>query len=436
MTPGIPPALVSALADPDQSILLVLAAEAGRAYERAAITLADTRANQGRPTLLADGAVTDPGLHDRLGVDNLEGLADIFLFGASLPRVARRPAGRRFEFIPAGAYAPDPAGVLDSPRWGRIAAELRASGALMLLYVPAQTPGVGALSRRLGRAVVIGSEREALRAAARLDRTCRVLATIEPEQVPAPARAETAVASGPPTLVAPITEPLVIRREPSSRAMPLRLAVLLAFTVALAAAGWFVYRSYVATPADRPDVEEPVAAASHVARGEPIETPLPVSVAVEAHPDLTRALQRVAALRRAEPRVDFYLSPVAVSGGVYYRLLAGPVTDADRGTALLQRLVDAGHKTAFDSWAVRPTEFAFLLGEYDSTEEAERRVAELGRLEIPAYVVRVRYQPGPPRWRVYGGAFETAAEGEVMRRMLEEADVEAQLVPRTGEPPA
>jgi hypothetical protein len=157
-------------------------------------------------------------------------------------------------------------------------------------------------------------------------------------------------------------------------------------------------------------------------------------VAVEAHQDLTEALDRVAALRRAEPRIDFYLSPVAVSGGIYYRLLAGPVADAEAGTALLQRLVDAGHKTAFDSWAVRPTGYAFLLGEYDSVALAERRVGELGGVQIPAYVVRVRYQPGPHRYRVYGGAFETSAEAEVMKQMLEEADVAAELVPRTGEP--
>jgi hypothetical protein len=436
MTPTIPPALRSALTDPDQAILLVLAAEAGEAYERTAVALAEARAGQDRPTILADGAVTAPRLHELLGVENLEGLADIFLFGASLPRVVRRPEGRPFDFIPAGAYVPDAAGVLDSPRWGRIGAEVRASGAALLLYVPANTPGIGAISRRLGRAIVIGSERDAIRAAGRLDRGCHVLATVAPDRAADPAPAAGAAAGE-----ATIPEPMVLREKesaratPPARATPLRLALLLALIVALTAAGWFLYRTFLSPPPDGPAADEQTAVGAPAAvRGEPVETPLPVSVAVEAHQDLTEALDRVAALRRAEPRIDFYLSPVAVSGGIYYRLLAGPVADAEAGTALLQRLVDAGHKTAFDSWAVRPTGYAFLLGEYDSVALAERRVGELGGVQIPAYVVRVRYQPGPHRYRVYGGAFETSAEAEVMKQMLEEADVAAELVPRTGEP--
>jgi hypothetical protein len=51
-------------------------------------------------------------------------------------------------------------------------------------------------------------------------------------------------------------------------------------------------------------------------------------------------------------------------------------------------------------------------------------------------VVTVRYDPGQPRYRVYGGAFETAVEAEVMKEILENADLEAQLVTRTGEPVA
>jgi hypothetical protein len=431
MTSRIPPELGSALTDPGHSILLLLAAEAGERYERAAIAAALATAGEGRVTLLADGAVTAPHLHRVLGVENLEGLADIFLFGASLARVARRPDGYAFDFVPAGAYVPDPAGVLDSPRWGGIAAELQATKALLLLYVPALTPGVGALSRRLGRAVIIGTESEASRAAARLDRGCRVLATVPPQ--PGPESGVDPAISEEPRL----TEPVVLRKERSVRATPLRLASLLAITVALVAGGLFLYRSYFPGPARGVGVDAPPqASAPSVPRGEPVETPLPVSVAVEAHQDLTTALQRIESLRRAEPRIGFFLSPVAVSGGVYYRLLAGPVGDAAGGTALLQRLVDAGHKTAFDSWAVRPTEYSFFLGEYDSAAAAEGRVEELVTLEIPAYVVRVRYDPGPPRFRVYGGAFESPAEAEVMRRMLDEAELEAELLPRTGDPVA
>jgi hypothetical protein len=156
MNPGIPPALASALSDPDEPILLLVAADAGLPAANVAVHLAEARAEGGLPTLLADGDVRQPRMHEYLGVENLEGLADLFLFGASLSRVSTRPPDRSFDFIPTGPYVPDPAGVLDSPRWPRLAADLRGSDCLLMLYVPAGTPGLGALSRRARRAVLIG----------------------------------------------------------------------------------------------------------------------------------------------------------------------------------------------------------------------------------------------------------------------------------------
>jgi hypothetical protein len=432
--PGvIPPGVEAAITDPDQPILLVVAPDSDDAAIRAAIALADERAGRGLHTVLADAGVTGPRVHLGLGVENLEGLADVFLFGASLTRVATRPEGHAFDFIPAGAYVPDPAGVMDSSRWDRLGADLDADGSLLVLFVPAGTPGLGALSRRIQRAVLVGDEREAARIAGRLDRDCQVVGTVTPESPPLPAEAG---APPPPPVEAQITEPIVVRDEPSARAAPVRVGLLLALVVALGVGGWFLYQEYLAPPADRALAggDPAPAPAPPPERGEAMETPLPISVAVEAHQDLTSARQRIAALRRAEPNIDFYLAPVAVSGGVYYRLLAGPVANREAGTALLQRLVDAGHKTAFDTWAVRPTEFAFLLGEYDTRPEAVQRVDELTEAEIPAYVVTIRYDPGQPRYRVYGGAFETAVEAEVMKEILENADLEAQLVTRTGEP--
>jgi hypothetical protein len=430
----IPPGVEAAITEPDHPILLIVSADTGDGAVRTAIALADARAARGLHTVLADAAVSGPRVHTILGMDNLEGLADVFLFGASLSRVATRPVGHDFDFIPAGAYVPDPAGVMDSSRWTRLGSELEADGSLLMIFVPSGTPGLGALSRRIQRAVLVGAVREQERIAGRLDRDCTVLGIVEPVATAVPDTVEPVPAARP--VETQITEPLVLRNEPSSRAAPARLGLLLALALALGLGGWFLYQEYWAAPAGgavagAEPAPEPMPPPR---RGAPIETPIPISVALEAHQDLTSARQRVASLRRAEPNVDFYLSPVADRGGVYYRLLAGPVADREAGTALLQRLVDAGHKTAFDTWAVRPTEFAFLLGEYDARPEAGRRVEEMAEAEIPAYIVTVRHDAGEPRYRVYGGAFETAVEAAVMREMLENAGVEADLVPRTGDP--
>jgi hypothetical protein len=426
-----------AITEPDRPILLLAAADAGDSAIRAAIGLADARASLGLPTTLIDGGVTDPRLHRALGTHNFEGLADVFLFGASLPKVASRPAGHGFDFVSAGAYVPDPVGVMDSVRWDRIGAEARSTGSLILLFVPAATPGLGALSRRIGQAILIAGDQDLGRVVGRLDTTCEVLGTIPPRAA-APAGLEAAPVVAAPGYDAQLTEPLVFRSQRPTRSRSGVGIGLVALAFALGIGGWFLYREYIAAPTDpgAAGVEVGAEAAPPPARGEAVETPLPVSVAVEAHQDLLSAQERVAALRRADPAVDFFLAPVAVSGGVYYRLLAGPVMDREAGTALLQRLVDGGHKTAFDTWAVRPTEYAFHLGEYDARDDAVGRVASLADLEIPAYIVRIRYDPGPPRYRVYGGAFETAAEAEVMKELLENAELEARLVPRTGEPAA
>lgn len=467
----VPAQLALALTDPVQPVLLLVAPEGDDAAAGVAIELATTRARQGLPTILADGGVTTPRLHQLLGVENLEGLADLFLFGASLPRVSARPEGRDFDFIAAGAYVPDPEAVLDSPRWDRISPELHVSGSLMLLFVPVGTPGLRALSHRIGRAVLLGDDRQTMRMASRLDASCRVIGSVEPatSEDPAAPDPESApgaesepgpegmVSTGEPVSAmvaaaqhaeqaehaehaehtsadASLNEPVVIRIERGSRRAPLEVLLLLLLAVVAAGAGWWVYQEYFAGPTAPVATEVEPPPAPPAARGQPMDTPIPVSVAVEVHPDMAGAAERVAALRAAAPGIDFYLAPVSVSGSLYYRLYAGPVADAETGTALLQRLVDAGHKTAFDSWAVRPTGLAFLLGEYDTRSDAERRVEFLAEEEIPGYVVPYPFDRGADRYRVYGGAYESEVEAAVMREMLENAGEEAELVPRTGAP--
>jgi hypothetical protein len=123
-----------------------------------------------------------------------------------------------------------------------------------------------------------------------------------------------------------------------------------------------------------------------------------------------------------------------VSGGVYYRLLAGPVADAETGQLCCSSWWTPGTRPPSTAGPSAPPSTRSVSGEYDTQAQARVRVDELAAAQIPAYVVRIRYDPGAPRYRVYGGAFETTAEAEVMRQMLEEAEVEAELVPETGEP--
>lgn len=425
----IPPPLGSVLTDPQTELLLIVAANDDGASVRTAVELADARAAQGHETVLADAGFRRPSLHKHLEIPNLEGVADIFEFGASLGRVTTRPEDRAFDFIPTGPYVPDAEAILRSARWNRIGEELRAESRVMLVFVPADLPGVDTLSRRAGRAIVVAGPEGVDRAEAALDPECEVAAIVEPTAaVPVGGEAAGPDASvyDPPEL----TEPLVFREEPEPRGVSPLLWVVLA--VVLAAAGWLIYRQ-VAAPAPA-ETETPVEAAEGQPEPQPVETPIGYSVAVEAHQDLDVAQERAALLRQAAPGVQFYIAPVPISGSVWHRVLAGPVEDQETGIALQRWLVEEGHKSDFDSWAVRPTVYAYYLGEFDTRAEADRVVAALAQRDLPTYVVTMRYEPGEPRYRIYGGAFETETTAGVMEEMMAEIGIEAPLIERVGEP--
>ena len=434
----LPPALGPALTDPDTHLLLIVAPDADAGAVRTAIGLAEARAQEAGRTILADAAFGSGRIHETLEVPNLEGVADMFEFGASLSRVVTRPEARSFEFIPSGPYVPDAEAILRSDRWDRIAEEVADASAALLVFVPATAPGLEALSRRAGRAVVVGDPESADRAVQALDPDCEVAAVVAPIGAVPPE--ELAAEAGPATEIdatlldqPELTEPVVFRSD--QRAPDTTPLLWLLAAVVLVVAGWLGYRTFLAPSAVPPAAAvEDTAPAAPRPEPRPVETRIGFSVAVEAHQDLSTARDRLTRLQEDDPAVSYYIAPVPISGSVWYRVLAGPVADREAGAALMRRLVEAGHKTAFDDWAVRPTEYAFLLGEFGTREQAERRVAGLAELGIPAYVTPMDYEPGELRYRVYGGAFESPAAADVMEEMLTEARIQAPLVERVGVP--
>ena len=434
----LPPPLGTALTAPDTQILLIVAPDSGDPAVRTAIGLAEAATDTVDRVVLVDAAFGDARLHKRLDVPNLEGVGDIFEFGASLGRVVTRPDTRAFEFVPTGPYVPDPEAILRSDRWETVVHELETEAGILLVFVPAGTPGLDALSRRVGRAVLVGDAMSADRSASALDPSCEVVAVLEPAGPMAPARL--AAAAGDAGEVdatifddPKLTEPVIFRGGTVEEGTSTRLWVLVALSVLLG--GYFAYTTFFSEPASPPPmVAETTAPAAPQPEPRPVETPLEFSVAVEAHQDLTMAQDRAERLRASAPNVQFFIAPVPISGAVWYRVLAGSVPDREAAMLLMRRLVDEGHKTAFDDWAVRPARYAYLLGEFNTRELAEQRVVGLRELGIPAYIIPIDYEPGDHRYRVYGGAFENEAAAEVMAQMLADARIDAPLVQRVGEP--
>jgi len=107
--------------------------------ERAARLLVWTAgvwARCGHRVVAADLHLDQPILHEAAGIPNLEGVTDIFLYGASVARSARPVPEGGFYLISAGTYASDPREVLDAERWRRLADGFRDTDAVLLALVP------------------------------------------------------------------------------------------------------------------------------------------------------------------------------------------------------------------------------------------------------------------------------------------------------------
>lgn len=322
------PVLEALFARPPATIpgLLVVAgsrARTGGWAAKAAIALAEAWADRDRRIVLADLDAVAPELHEHLDEANGEGLADLFEFGASVSRIARVLPGRAFRFVPAGAYVPDPEGLLRDARWVRLLREFAEDQATLLAYAPAEAAGVEQLARRIGKVAILATADEADEIAARFDEFATVELVLVREGVTgivdggvdgsAEADAAEVAALAPTPSVAPfdvasgaedaerareeeiLSEPAFISRERSRRRGPSPvLWVAVALVVALG--GWFAYRTYrsSAEPAAVAQEAEPAEkAVEPAAPAEPAGVPLPFSVAIEAHQDYATAQERI-----------------------------------------------------------------------------------------------------------------------------------------------
>lgn len=487
------PAAVADLVDRPQDIpaaILLLAGPEARSMGwagRTAVEIAVSLSAAVRQAVLIDLGFEEPELHALLGGANLEGIADHFHFGTSLGQVAV-PAGG-FRFVPPGAYAPDPEEMLRHPRWPALIREAEAAGQCLLLYAPAPRPGLAHLGSLCGAAIVLAAESDRSDLETAYSDDLPVIALLLPTAAasagveaaagdPVPDAfgddgwdelGDAAAATGDGDLEALIEQAesgeLVdseLEASSGGKRVGTTIAVLLILAV-LALAAWIGLRGTsepeeaAGTPA-REDVElaaaEDVDAAVQPETGEAgagesgragadaadaddlVASPVPFSVAIEAHPDMAVAQRRVDRLRAALPDLQFYLAPVLVERNVYYRVLAGPTADAPSAQALMRRLVAERHKRAEEAWAVRPTTMAFHLGDFDTREAASARELELREAGVPSYILELPLRTGGTRFRLYAGAFVNAAEAEVLERILRDAGIQARLIERIGRPAA
>jgi hypothetical protein len=457
--------------EPVGTVVLLLAGRAERRWAaQAAVELSTAWAQGGTRIVLADLQLEDPVLHERIGSENLEGVADIFLYGASLARIARPVRGRGFFLIPAGTYAPDPGAIYRHSRWPKLVAGFRDADASLLLFAPAQGTDLDALAEWVTEVVLLGEppSAAALEPLTRRGIPVRAL-VVGPSAAPRPpdppartreAPVQAAVATAPPPVVraeaprAPAADrelelelpPPPVRERPPNRGA-LGFLWLLLLVGLLAAAGFAAsrYRPDLfpwASPRQAPAGQDTLALAPAPRPGEPTPTgqPLLYSVQVKSFTSLTAARDQAELDRFRLRGAPFYVVPEEIQGILYYRILAGLAPDTAAATRLRDRLVQVGvvdPEDAAGTWSlIQYTPLAFDLGAYPSAAEAGVVADSLLEASIPSYVVEVPYSDGSLRWQLYGGAYRDSASAERLRQALAAAGARARLVARTGAPAA
>jgi hypothetical protein len=442
---------------PTGAVVLLLAGDpSARWAAESALELCSAWARSGRRIVLADLHFENPVLHELIGEENLEGVVDVFFYGASVSRSARPVPGRGFYLIPAGTYPPDEDAVYRHPRWSKLVAGFRDSSASLVLFAPAEAE-VAALAEWISDVYLLGGEDDLARALS--ESGVPVRAHLVPpdrrtSRTPTGAAAATTTGrtSPPPH---PEEDPDLHLPPPPVRAhgggRSINVALWLALTIiVLMAIGsvvgrlrpdllpWLGGDSPAAEPAEQSRAVPPAdpLQMEPVAEGEP----LPYSVQLSAFNSLSAAVQRLYAARDALPETPLFVSPEEIDGIVYYRVLAGALADTSAARRLSDDLLDRGLVTPQDAAGsmtlIQNAPLAFGLSAYADQQAARTAVDSLLDRNIPAYAVAVP-QPGrTTRWQLYAGAYRDSSAAEVMRTLLASAGVSPPLVTRSGIPAA
>jgi SPOR domain len=211
------------------------------------------------------------------------------------------------------------------------------------------------------------------------------------------------------------------------------IGVVLLLSLIAGGAHFFAGRFRRAEQAASPEPAPPAPVTPALTPQNPVEPgdALAYSVAVAAHQNLARAFELVDALRAAQPDLSFYVSPLERNGAVHYHVMAGPVADSATALALRDTLLVRRVKTTSTPTDIRHTPLALLIGDYSTQPEAERQIAELRRLDIPAYLLVGLAADSAPLYRVFVGGFAGPVEADVARQLLRAAGVRDRLINRT-----
>ena len=382
------------------------------------------------PIMAAVGALPD---------DDPHGIADSFLYGVSLNKIARPLAALPNVFVmPSGTEAVALESVYDNERWRRLAAGFQQVGALLLLVAVRDVPGFDALCQYVGSVLAVGDA--------------------SPPSLPNVRTLWLAPPPPPPEEVRKVerarTEAAVDEGQRQSR-----LFATLAATAALVVAGLWAWPMIAERLGAGGDPEQVVVLGSTATDSEADEAPTEPSSPPVAPADVPPAVTRSGPLVVANPAdsaqaaafaVYFVyvnnlaeavpsatvqgLSVVAISPvrldsdpSPWYRVTVGAGTDSVQAAALLTRLRDAGEIRPEAGNIVR-VPYAFRLEAGVASGASAEAIERWARRGIRAYALRQT----DGSVTIYTGAFQTPAQATLLADSLQGAGIPPTLVYRTG----
>ena len=184
--------------------------------------------------------------------------------------------------------------------------------------------------------------------------------------------------------------------------------------------------------------ETAVVEAADVDPGEPTSPLLDASLVIQSFPSASEAQDFADRLSENLGDLLFTVVPSLINGQTWYRTVAGPARDVSEIPGIQERIQRANLSmlAGRSGWFPRRTGLAFLLTEEPDLSDADALAVRYRGEGIPAYVLAIDYSAGIRRYRVYAGGYAFEDESAPLARILSDAGVDAELVPRLGSMPS
>jgi len=371
--------------------------------------------------------------------DDPHGLADVFEYGVSLDKIARRVNEPNSELfvLPTGAFLTDHAEILANRRWSRLAAGFRRENGLLVVAASAASPDVEALVVQLDGAVLVGDL-----APSRLP-VARVLGVVRGPRASRPIRFL--------NLASRITEKPRMRYEVTGARSLKRVGATLGITAAasIAALGmWLASRPLAHTAWAPAWLRSQGVSADSAKDLLPAQATTP-DTAVKIAPNLglltkmdssalspygialvtfnTQAGALLELQRNGTSLRAGTFTPVLIRDTPWYRVVAGAYPDSASAAALLDTLRARGTSDAGRA-VIERFPYALLVARDVPDTVVGARVSALQARGLPVYALL----QGDGTARVYVGAFKTPEEAVSLYDALRSSKISTSLVYRTG----